>query len=239
MTATNQSLATPSRWESRLAVIREKCQPLVRAKAHAYGYLEQARVMKIGNAEQAAAVGEFLRSVKTLANELKEARLAQTRPIDDYKGEVMAMFREPAEQLEQAETIAKGALTDYQRQVQEDARRRQREIEENARKEQGRLRAEAEAKAKKAEAKGNTERAAQIRDTVPLVGVPVINTAPPKIAGIASKTTWKARIVDAALVPREFLVVNEQALQAFARTTKGVTPVAGVEFYEELGAAVR
>ena len=52
-------------------------------------------------------------------------------------------------------------------------------------------------------------------------------------SGIKYRTAWKARVTDASAIPREWMVVNEQALQAFARSTKGAVAVAGVEFYAE------
>jgi hypothetical protein len=38
-------------------------------------------------------------------------------------------------------------------------------------------------------------------------------------------------------VPREWLTINQQALDAFAKASKGSVPVAGVEMYEETGLA--
>jgi hypothetical protein len=58
-------------------------------------------------------------------------------------------------------------------------------------------------------------------------------------AGTTIKKTWKCRVVDAALVPREWMTVNQQALDAFARATKGAMPVAGCEMYEDSSISVR
>ena len=73
------------------------------------------------------------------------------------------------------------------------------------------------------------------------VVAPVVTLAPvaPRVEGVQTRKTWKARVVDAALVPREFLTVNQAALDAFAKAVKGATPVAGVEFYEDATLAIR
>jgi hypothetical protein len=54
-----------------------------------------------------------------------------------------------------------------------------------------------------------------------------------KAAGTSFRTAWKYRIVDAALIPREYLIPNEQMLGALARTAKAPSTIPGVEFYAE------
>ena len=48
-----------------------------------------------------------------------------------------------------------------------------------------------------------------------------------------TRTTWKARVVDLDKVPRRFLTVNQAALDAIARGTRGSEQIEGVEFYSE------
>jgi hypothetical protein len=69
---------------------------------------------------------------------------------------------------------------------------------------------------------------------------PVISVASvaPKAAGVSMRTAWHVEIVDASLVPRDWLTVNEKALEAFARSTKGAVAVAGVRFFSEQTMAV-
>ena len=52
-------------------------------------------------------------------------------------------------------------------------------------------------------------------------------------AGIATVKTWKYRIVDAEAIPREYLMIDEKKLGAYARAMKEGAKVAGVEFYAE------
>ncbi len=79
----------------------------------------------------------------------------------------------------------------------------------------------AEAKAENAEAK-----AAQVT-------APTIEAYIPPVAGQHTKTIWKARVIDANLVPNEYKVVDESMLNKFAQATKGKVPVPGVEIYSE------
>jgi len=54
-----------------------------------------------------------------------------------------------------------------------------------------------------------------------------------KVAGAGTRKTWKARVLDAAKVPDMFKIVDQKALDAYARSTAGKQNMAGVEFYQE------
>lgn len=66
---------------------------------------------------------------------------------------------------------------------------------------------------------------------------PIVTREVKKVAGLSMRTVYRARVVNAAIVPREWLIVNEAALLKFAEATQGVAPVPGVEFYAETIAA--
>lgn len=137
--------------------------------------------------------------------------------------------------LQAASLRVKGAMMTWK--AQEDAkaaaeaRRLQAIADADARKTREKL----EAQAERAEAKGRDERAEQLREQAATVIAPtvMVPVAAPKVDGLSTRKTWKARVVDANAVPREWLVVDEAALNAFARSTKGLKRVSGVEFYEE------
>jgi hypothetical protein len=59
------------------------------------------------------------------------------------------------------------------------------------------------------------------------------------IKGAAGTSTWKAEVVDLATLPREWMLPNQAALDAHARSTKGMIPIAGVKFTEVKGLAIR
>ncbi len=98
-------------------------------------------------------------------------------------------------------------------------------------------RAKAAAEAEKAQAAANKAAAAALvrEETAAAVIAPVVTVAAvtPVIAGQSVRKTWKARVVNAAILPREYTLPNQQALDAFAKATKGAIPLSGVEFYEE------
>jgi hypothetical protein len=55
-------------------------------------------------------------------------------------------------------------------------------------------------------------------------------TVMPKIAGTAMRETWKATVIDESKVPREYLMVNQAALDAVAKAAKGKVVIPGVKF---------
>jgi hypothetical protein len=67
----------------------------------------------------------------------------------------------------------------------------------------------------------------------------VVESAPTithTIGGSATgRINWKYRIVDATLIPREYMMPNEVAIGAVARSLKDKANIPGVEFYGESG----
>ena len=59
-------------------------------------------------------------------------------------------------------------------------------------------------------------------------------------AGLSIRKTWKARVIDFELVPREYLLLNEPLLNGQAKIEEvRKTGISGIEFYEEASASVR
>jgi len=116
---------------------------------------------------------------------------------------------------------------------------RQEALARQARNEVERQKAAAAAEAARKIAEAAAAKAAVREETAAAVVAPVVTVASvqPEIKGQHITKTWKARVVNAALVPREWMVINQSALDAFARSTKGAVQIAGVEMYEETGLA--
>lgn len=185
-------------------------------------------------------INDSLRAVNAQAKTASEPFEAAEREI---KGR-MVEYSNAQERLRQEE----------QRKAEEAARRErarlatlQAETEAKARAEQERLRREAEAaaaagraaeaaklaaKADKAEEKAAAKvEELQMREA--MVVAPVIQREAPKVAGVATREVWKYRVADPALVPREYLMLDEQKIGKVVRALKGDTQIAGVEVYSE------
>lgn len=57
----------------------------------------------------------------------------------------------------------------------------------------------------------------------------------PKPEGLTTTKRWRARVINPALVPDRWKMIDEQGLNAEARKTKAPTDIPGVEFYQEEG----
>lgn len=110
-----------------------------------------------------------------------------------------------------------------------------------AREEQERQRALALEEAAALEAQGEQALAESVVEQAIAMPAPVIPIAPtaPKVEGVSYRGLWRHQIVDAALVPREYLVIDEQKIAAVVKATKGTLSIPGVRVYEEQIAVVR
>lgn len=207
------------------------------------------------SAGRITAVEAWAKSLKIVTADQYEKAVSAVKAIKGLRSDIVAFFSEGkaaaykawkaicsqeasfTDRLDSAERVAKAEMIRYQQ--AEEAKRIA---------EQRRLQAEADEKARKnreaaekAAAKLKTpelreERMAQAAAiTAPVVDVAQVA---PKVAGVAMKKVWKARVVDVALVPREYMTVNQSALDAVARSTKGAVKIPGVEMFEEAQLAV-
>lgn len=189
--------------------------------------LAQALVIKDDSGYQEA--GRVLVSIKDAAkavtafwdDPIKKARAAWTA-LTERRG---AMLKP----LEEAEKYLKGAMTDFHakaeaaRAAEEAAMRAHFESEKKA---------EQEALAAENELLGNQDEAAKIRQA-PVVAPPVSLPAVKAPDRVSYREDWKAEVVDMALVPREFLLVDTAKLAKLARAMKADANVPGVRFYAE------
>ena len=55
----------------------------------------------------------------------------------------------------------------------------------------------------------------------------------PKVDGLGVQKNWKFEIVDANLIPRQYLKPDEVAIGGVVRSTKGAVTIPGVRIYSE------
>ena len=195
--------------------------------------LTLAKEYVIDGPEMYGLAADELKSIKAKAKDLDEMRKSMTRPLDDAKKRIMDFFNKPLSFLTEAESLIKRSMLTYDREQERKRQEEEARLRELARQEQERLRKEAEEKAAALIAEGKAEEAAEIKQDVPVVPLPTVRTEQPKVAGISRRQVWKARVIDPTKVPRDYLMVNEKALDALAKSTKGEIKVDGVEFYAE------
>jgi len=183
------------------------------------------------NADEYEKSANELKKVKGKYKELDELRKSMTAPLDTSKKKIMDFFRKPLDFLLNAENTIKLAMRKFQQEQERKRREEEIRLAELARKEAERLQKRAE----KASKKGQAEKAEALQQQALETEMmkPIVQSEVPKVAGIGSRESWKFRIVDIDLIPREFMTPNLQRIGEVARTTKGTLKIPGIKFYKE------
>ena len=191
--------------------------------------LAQAEARTIGCAVDYEAAAIELKAIKGKWSEIDDSRKALKRPIDEAAKRVQAFFAQPLDFLARAESILKRKMLDFQQEQDRLRREEQRKADEAARRERERI----EAQAAKASAAGRTERAAVLETRAATVVAPVIQREAPKVAGLSTRDVWRFEVTDEALVPREYLSVDERKIRGVVNSLKGSARIPGVRVYCE------
>jgi hypothetical protein len=204
-----------------------------------------ARNLSITTQEQHVAAIERLKVIKQLAKRATDFFKPMKQKADEAKKVILDREKEILNPLTAAEEIAKGVIVRYQ-QEQERIRRAeearlQAEADERARKERERLE-------KQAAALKTPEKQAERLEMAAAVVAPVVTVAPTveRVAGVAMRKTWKAEVRDAAAFFKyclenaryDLLLINEQALSAYAKSAKEMANTPGVRYFCEESLAV-
>lgn len=175
----------------------------------------EARVFEINTQDEAEMAGEALKEIKAYGKKLEEAEKSATGPLNQSLQVIRSWFAPGKAFAKQAADLWGGKLL-------ESNARRKREAAEAARQVEAALRA------------GDTKTAivqhAQIQPVE-------------KVVGIGSRKTWQAVVINPALVPAEYLVVDmvkvRAEMHAQLKMHPGEVPVVpGVKFEQVEGLSV-
>lgn len=175
--------------------------------------------------EQAA---ELLKSVKGSLATIEDARTRITKPLNDALRETNAQAKAAAAPFLADEQAIKRAMIAYSDEQDRLRQEEQRRANEAARKEQERLQGIAD----RAAAKGQENKAEVFADRAAAVVAPVAQQAAPKVSGISIPKVWTFEITDEALIPREYLEVNETKIRKVVTALKKDTVIPGVRVFE-------
>lgn len=191
-----------------------------------------AKGLKVTTPDECAAAGDRLKAIKGAMTRVVAFFKPMKQKADETKKAILDAEKKLAEPLQEAEGLAKRAIIAFQNAEQEKARAEQRRLQAEA---DERARREQEALLKKAQAAKKPETQQRYQEAAAAVTAPVVAVAPsvPKVSGITTKLVWRAKVIDAAKVPREYLMVDEKKLDGYAKAMKEGAKVEGVQFYTE------
>ena len=171
--------------------------------AEAIVFVEQNNKPVIQTVDQLTKVGELLVIIKEKVKGLEQDRKEITDPMNEAKKRVMELFEPALDKLKDLESRIKRAMLEYQV-------------------EQRKIQAQLEAKR---EVKAVT--AGRVYTPPPAVNPIVAHTA------TTTRKTWKYKVINTKLIPRQYMTHDDDALSALAKALKEKAEVPGIEFYME------
>jgi hypothetical protein len=183
-----------------------------------------------GDYDSAATI---LKAIKSRYKEIDEQRKEITKPLDAAKKSVMDLFNLPLKALEKAESFVKQQMISYTTEQERKAREEQARLQKLADQEAERQKKLIEAKIERAKASGKGEKVEVLemeKENIIPISAPIIAPQINTPTGVSYRDKWSAVIVDVNLIPREYLIPNQSALDKVAQATKGTIQIAGVKF---------
>lgn len=183
----------------------------------------------VASAADYQVAGDELKRVKDAQKKLDALRKSMTQPLDAAKKAILDFFRTPEEKLARAESGIKRAMLAFSEEEERKRREIQARAEAEARKERERL----EKQAAKAAEKGQVEKAAVLEQAAAATVAPIAMPEPARVTGVSTREVWRFEVVDPALVPRDYLAVDEKKIGGVVRALKGDTRIPGVRVWSE------
>lgn len=211
---------------------------------NANAMLSMAQMFEITDDETFALAAEELRDIKAKKDSLTEQRLTITRPMDDAKKAVMALFAAPVDLLTTAESIFKTKMLAYSQEQERkaaEARLKAEQEAETARQKLAEEAAELQAQGRAGEA--------LVKETVAqmVVAAPVVATVP-VAKGISTKTTIDFEVDDMVKLVKHIaehpeliglVAVDTVKLRAYVRGLGANCNLPGVRVFNKQTIAAR
>jgi hypothetical protein len=160
--------------------------------------------LEVNSDEMQKAAEQALASVKADLKELENSRTGNTKPINMVKKEIDSWYKPAKGLLSECKGLLEGKLKTYRAKCQAEAER---------------LQAEA--------------RDAGAPDVVRDALVAANEARPVDNDGTAYIDRWKAEVVDASLLPREFLMPDLKAIEAVVKEKKDAHGIPGVRAFND------
>lgn len=179
----------------------------------------------IVNQLQYEQTAEWVREIEKFSFELEKRRKEITKPLDEAKKSCLDLFRTPVERCALIADSLRAKMMAFATKMEQERIEAQRKLE-----------LEAEKKAKKAEAKGNVEKAEELRRDVAIA--PHALASSPSVSMVKK---WKFKVKEIALVPEAFIVksVDEKMVQAYIEKNEDKASIAGIEIWFEMAPRIR
>lgn len=165
---------------------------------------------------------------------VKEEKIRKQQEEAEAKERERRRIVEEKEEAKRREAIAKGQAEEAKR-LQAEAEERAKRAEEDSR----RRKEEADARADEVRLQAE-ENARRITEEASAVHVPqaIAEKETPRMDGVQMSDNWKYEVINEALVPRDYLMLDTKKIGAVGRATKGSVAIPGIKFYNDKTVAV-
>lgn len=199
--------------------------------------------------QRVAITGPMNAALKAVNDLFRRPKEALEAALSYYERPMAAYKREEERKRREAEDAARREREKAEREARERAAEEQRRLDEIRRQEEEARRAAEAAESPvaaflakqkvdqlQAQAKEQIQATTDAIREVALAPAAVPGDFVPKAtaAGVATRKLWKFEIVDASLIPREYLIPDEKKIGELARTLQGKAALPGVRFFDEI-----
>ena len=215
---------------------------IVEAETIAVQYEE----VKITKNEEYAKAGEDLKIIAGNIKKLEELRMFITRPIDQLKKNWIEKFSKPIDKLKTADSVLRRAMQTFFTEKEAERKREEAKLKELADKEAAKL----EARAEKAEDKGQEAKAEQLREQAQMVAAttPLVASKVEKVEGVSMRETWNAEVFDLLLLVKAIaenkaslalIEPNMTEIRKRVRALKNDFKIDGIRVFSEQSTVVK
>ncbi len=206
------------------------------------GVIAKAEALVVSNDNQYLTAGESLKQIKGTAKKVLDYWAPIKKSAHEVWKGICEKEKSMTDPLTKAEGIVKQKMLTYQRKVEAEKRAAEEELKRKLAEEQEKALAEAIKADEEGDAIGSVMAMAQAEALETIR--PTVHMEAPKVVGMSTRKTWKARIINEDKVPTKvngMLVrpVDMSALNRLALMSKGTMKIDGVEFYQEESLGMR
>lgn len=223
-----------------LSLIQETALVLSEAKAQGDALIQRLDAFTITTPEHAIEIRKGLDDAAAFAKKIEATRKRRVGPlnsyVDDTNAEYFALFKDgektPTSLFGRIITACKLKLLAWDQEQARLAAIRQAEIDEAARKKEEAERAKLDKKVEKAEARGRTDLANELREQSANVSIPApVITTPVKT--ISTRTDWTFEVVDKTKVPEKYKLVDMATIGKVVGAEKSMCEIPGIRVFSK------
>ena len=198
--------------------------------------VEAAKRHEIVSGESFQKAGDLLKGIVYLLQEVDKTFDESIASAYKAHRDIIKAKKKHATPLAQARDFLRGRIGQYEDDQEQARLQKERELQQKAQKREEQIALE---EAAVLEAEGHSEEAQKMIEEPIEAPVVVVKKTVPKVDGISTKHVWKFRIVDADVIPKDYLMPDEKAIGAIVRARKGKVDIPGVKVYKEAVVSTR